>query len=200
MFWHLRVGVGRRQVSLFVAIALAVNAGISTRGHALQSPPSQSGEAIPPLVEAIWTQDVEKVKQLLADGADPDAKTNTVGSRIRPVWAWAIIARDDRSTELLLSKLKKVDSAEALLVAANRNDVSLARALFERGMPVDARAINGATPLLVAAASGHVATLRLLIERGSNVNLADNHSDTALMAAVPSRIDRVGQAPACGRR
>ena len=184
MFCHLHVGVGRHQVSLLIALALAVNAGITTRGHALQSPPSQSGEAIPPLVEAIWTQDVEKVKQLLADGADPDAKTNTVGSRIRPVWAWAIITRDDRSTELLLSKVKKVDSAEALLVAANRNDVSLARALFERGMPVDARAVNGATPLLVAAASGHVATLRLLTERGANVNLADNHSDTALMAAV----------------
>ena len=184
MSWHHPMVSGGAKLILCVTLSLAVQGGVDTRGHALQSPPSQSGEAIPPLVEAIWTQDVEKVKQLLADGADPDAKTNTVGSRIRPVWAWAIIARDDRSTELLLSKLKKVDSAEALLVAANRNDVSLARALFERGMPVDARAINGATPLLVAAASGHVATLRLLIERGSNVNLADNHGDTALMAAV----------------
>ena len=164
-------------MSLFIAIALAVTRAFVARSAS--SPylinPVKRFRACP----GNLAQDVEKVKQLLADGADPDAKTNTVGTRIRQVWAWAIIARDDRSTELLLSKLKKVDSTEALLIAANRNDVSLARALLEKGMSVDVLAINGATPLLVAAASGHVATLRLLIERGSNVNLADNHNDTA---------------------
>ena len=65
--------------------------------------------------------------------------------------------------------------------------MSLARALFERGVPVDARAVDGATPLLVAASSGHVATLRLLVERGAGVNLADQHGDTALRwATVPA--------------
>ena len=82
------------------------------------------------------------------------------------------------------SKVKTVDRAEGLLVAAHRNDVSLTRTLLEKGMPVDARGIDGATALLVAAASGHSDTLRLLIERGSSVNLADFHRDTALMAAV----------------
>ena len=149
---------------------------------------TQPSDAIPPLVAAIWSQDLEKVKQLLADGADPDAKTSGdqggTRGRDRPAWEWAIIARDDRATELLLSKLKRVDRPDALLVAANRNDMALARALFERGMPVDARGLDGATALLIAAASGHVDTLRLLIERGASVNLADDHSDTALMAAV----------------
>ena len=201
MFWHLRVGFGRRQVSPFIAIALAVNAGISTRGHALQSPPFPSNEAIPPLIEAIWSQDVDRVKRLLADGADPEAKTTvTLIGRDRPAWGWAITARDDVATELLLSKVKAVDRAEWFLVAAHRNDASLTRTLLDKSMPVDARAIDGATALLVAAASGHVEMLRLLVERGANVNLADNHSDTALMAAVPSWIDRVGQALARGWR
>ena len=182
MFLPLRGGVEPRHVILCIVISLTVISGIGTTGHALPVQVPQSSDAIPPLLEAIWSQDIEKVKQLLADGADPDAKTSSSGNR--PVWLWAIAARDHRATELLLSKVKTVDSANALLYAANRNDVSLARALFEKGMPADARAIDGATALLVAAASGHVDTLRLLLERGASVNLADDHNDTALMAAV----------------
>ena len=190
MPWHPRYGLKRRHGLLCIVISLTVNYGITTPGQALQPPLPQSGEAIPPLVEAIWNQDIEKVKQLLADGADPDAKTGSdqgaTRGRDRPAWEWAIIARDERATQLLLSKLKRVDRADALLVAANRNDVALARALFERGMPVDARGLDGARALLIAAASGHVEAVRLLIERGANVNLTDNHGDTALMAAVPA--------------
>ena len=181
----VREGLERRHLLRCIVILSAVVGAISPPGHALQSQPSQSSEAIPPLIEAIWSQDVERVKRLLADGADPDAKTTiTLVGRDRPAWGWAITARDDLATELMLSKVKTVDRAEGLLVAAHRNDVSLTRTLLEKGMPVDARAIDGATALLVAAASGHSDTLRLLLERGSSVNLADFHRDTALMAAV----------------
>jgi Ankyrin repeats (3 copies)/Squalene-hopene cyclase C-terminal domain len=181
----LREGLERRHLFRCVVILSAVIDAISPPGQALQSQPSESSKAIPPLIEAIWSQDLEKVKQLLADGADPHATTGiTVIGRDRPAWGWAITARDDGATSLLLSKVKKVDRAEGLLVAAHRNDVLLTRTLLEKGMPVDARAIDGATALLAAAASGHVEMLRLLIERGSSVNLADDHSDTALMAAV----------------
>lgn len=51
-------------------------------------------------------------------------------------------------------------------------------------MPVDARAIDGSTAVMIAAASGHLEMSRLLIERAANVNLADEHGDTAFMAAV----------------
>src|SRR5262245_31876886 len=185
---RLRDSIKRRQMILCIGVSLAVSTSISTRGHALQAPTPQNDQTIPPLIEAIWSQDFEKVKQLLADGADPNAKASSgqgpTTGRDRPAWAWAITARDERATELLLSKIRTVNSVEAFLVAANRNDIALARALFERGMPVDARGFDGATALLIAAASGHVEMLRLLIERGASVNLADDHSDTALMAAV----------------
>jgi hypothetical protein len=181
MFFLLR-GIEPRHVIRCVAVSLVVITGIGNSGHALSIQPQPSSEAIPPLVQAIWSQDIEKVKQLLADGADPDVKTASGGNR--PAWVWAITARDQRATELLLSQLTTVNRAEALLVAANRNDLPLAQTLFAKGMPVDARAIDGATALLVAAASGHVDTLRLLLERGASVNLADDHRDTALMAAV----------------
>lgn len=182
MFFLLRGGVEPRHVILCVAISLMVITGIGMTGDALSIQPAQSSEAISPLVQAIWSQDFEKLKQLLADGADPDETTTGGGNR--PAWTWALFAGDERVTGLLLSKLKRAERPYALLIAANRNDVSLARAVFEKGTPVDARAIDGATALLVAAASGHVDMLRVLIERGANVNLADDYGDTALMAAV----------------
>jgi Ankyrin repeats (3 copies) len=179
MSLHMSIGADRRKVISCSVTALVVS------GHAIMwSAPqiTQPADVIPPLVAAIWKHDLEAVKQLLAEGADPDAHTGDRGAR--PPWMWAIVARDDRATELLLSKVTKVDHAVALLYAANRNDIPLARALLARSMPVDARGIDGSSALMVAAASGHVDTLRLLIERAANVNLADDHGDTALMAAA----------------
>jgi Ankyrin repeats (3 copies)/Squalene-hopene cyclase C-terminal domain len=182
---QLRDSIKRRQMILCIGVSLAVNTSSNTRGDTLQTPTPQVDRTVPPLIEAIWSQDIERVQRLLADGADPNATTNIAAvGRDRPAWGWAITARDKAATELLLSKVKTVDRAEGFLVAAHRNDLSLMRTLLDKGMPVDARAIDGATALLVAAASGQVDAVRLLIERGSSVNLADDHSDTALMAAV----------------
>jgi Ankyrin repeats (3 copies)/Squalene-hopene cyclase C-terminal domain/Ankyrin repeat len=177
MSMHTSIGGDPRKVIGCSVIALVVS------GHAIMRSAlhgTQAADAIPPLVSAVWKQDLDTVKQLLAEGADPTA--HIVGDRA--AWMWAIVARDDRATELLLSKVTSVDHAVALLYAANRNDVPLARALFARNMPIDARAIDGSTALMIAAASGHLEMLRLLIDRGANVNLADDHDDTALMAAV----------------
>ena len=175
----MSVGADRRTMAVCTLIALVVSAHTIMRSAPQTTQPA---DAIPPLVAAIWKQDLDAVKQILAEGADPNAQTG--GPAARPAWMWAIVAHDNRATELLLAKMTRVDRAVALLYAANRNDVPLARALFARSMPVDARAIDGSTALMVASASGHVEMLRLLIDRGANVNLADDYGDTALMAAV----------------
>ncbi len=143
---------------------------------------TQAGDAIPPLIAAIWREDFDTLKRLVDQGADPNAHTG--GPAQRPAWMWAIVARDAPATELLLSRVSTVDRATALQYAANRNDVSLARTLLDKGLPVDARGLDRSTALLIAAASGHVDVLRLLIERGASVNAADDFGDTALMAAV----------------
>jgi ankyrin repeat protein len=152
-------------------------------------PPAQAGEAISPLLKAVWKQDLARVKQLLAEGEDPgknesSARRRNLGEEEAPPWVWAIRAGEDRATLLMLEKLKTVDRAEGLLLAAQRNDVKLARALLEREMPVDARAVNRATPLMIAASSGYVEMIKLLVERGANASIADEHGDTALMSAV----------------
>ena len=143
---------------------------------------TQAGDAVPPLIAAIWREDFDAVKRLVEQGADPNAYTASGAQR--PAWMWAIVARDAPATELLLSKVTTVERATALQTAANRNDASLARTLLDKGMPVDARGTDRSTALLIAAASGHVDVLRLLIERGASVNAADDFGDTALMAAV----------------
>src|SRR5688572_10516822 len=104
---------------LIILVALGFVSALSVSSVRTQDKqPSQSTEAIPPLIAAIWSQDVERVKRLLAEGADPDAKTTiTLVGRDRPAWEWAITARDDVATELLLSKVKAVDKAEGFLVA-----------------------------------------------------------------------------------
>jgi ankyrin repeat protein len=152
-------------------------------------PPAQTSEAISPLTKAVWKQDLASVKQLLAEGEDPgknesSARRRALGVEEAPPWLWAIRAGEDRATLLMLEKLKTVERAEGLLLAAQRNDVKLAVALLERGMPVDARAVNRATPLMIAASSGYVEMIKLLVERGANASIADEHGDTALMSAM----------------
>jgi ankyrin repeat protein len=158
-----------------LALARSINAMIAAQA-------TQAGDAIPPLIAAIWREDLDAVKRLVDQGADPSAHTG--GGAQRPAWMWAIVARDTRATELLLSKVKTVDRAAALQQAANRNDVSLARTLLDKGMPIDAQGFDRSTALLIAAASGHIDVLGLLIERGASVNAPDDFGDTALMAAV----------------
>ena len=196
MLWSLRDGVERSQVILCIVIAVTVTGGISAR-QTLRPQPPQSNETIPPLVEAIWSQDLERVKQLLADGADPDAKTTSGNNR--PAWAWAIAARDDRATELLLSKVKTVNGATALLVAANRNDVSLARALFARGMPVDARhrGRDRAAHRSGEQSCRHAPSADRTRRKCEPRRRPQRHSADERRA---SWIDRVGQAPARGWR
>jgi ankyrin repeat protein len=172
-----------RVLAAAIVVPVVISSLATQRARPDQGPPqAPQAEVIPPLVEAIWTQDVDAVKRLLDEGADPTATTVSGGGR--PAWQWAIVAREDRAVELLLAKVKKVDRANALLMAANRNDVQLTRALLDREMPIDGRATDGATAVMIAAASGYVETLGLLIERGADVKLQDQHGDTALSAAV----------------
>ena len=158
---------------------------------------SQHTEPIPALIEAVWNRDIERVKQLLDAGADPDIGSVTVDGI--PPWYWAIFTREDRAAGLMLENVKDANRplpqgvlprTYGLLMAANGNQLVIARALLDRGTPVDARARDNATALLIAASSGYADMLKVLIERGAAVNLQDDHGDTALMAAV-----RVGSLP-----
>jgi hypothetical protein len=175
--------------TLTAVVLINVTLGTIWAQRAPTPPPEQAREAVSPLLKAVWKQDLPNVKQLLDEGEDPgknesSAALRALGKEEAPPWLWAIRAGEEQAALLMLAKLKTVDRGEGLLLAAQRNDVKLARALLERGMPVEARAINRATPLMIAASSGYIETIKLLVEQGANASLADEHGDTALMSAV----------------
>jgi ankyrin repeat protein len=172
--------------STFCGVALIIVAA-----RAQTPPAAQVIEPVPPLIEAVWNRDIERVKQLLEGGADPDGRGVTEEGM--PPWYWAISNGEYRAAELMLERVKDAnrplpEGAQprryGLLMAANANQVGVARALMDKGIPVDARARDKTTPLMIAAAGGHLETVKLLIGRGAGINLQNDHGDTALMAAV----------------
>ena len=85
------------------------------------------------------------------------------------------------------------DGTPALLWAARRDDVGMARALPEAGAGATAETRIGVTPLRLAAINGSAAMLEVLLAAGADANaLLTAQGDTALMlAARTGRIDAI---------
>ena len=118
MSLHMSVSAHRREVTVCSLIALVVS------GHAMMRSAPQTtrpDDAIPPLVAASLERDLDAVKRLLAEGADPDAH---IGDRA--AWMWAIVARDDRATELLLSKVSRSTAQSLCCIGLYSRDLSRA--------------------------------------------------------------------------
>ncbi len=157
--------------------------------------------------------DLERVKELVAQGADVNG---SAGAREwgLPLW-WAAFrghldvaeylvscgARKDPFTaaamgdwDFVAARLDEqpslvhtvTSSGQTLLHWANRgNQVEFARRLLDHG--VDPNCLNdyGAAPLLYAAREGHVEFCRLLIENGANVNFrAEPNGKTPIREAA----------------
>ena len=78
------------------------------------------------------------------------------------------------------------DKDQALIVAAQRNDVVLARQLLKRGAGVQARNAQGRTALMAATYENHVEVAKLLIESGADVNAQDAMQNSPLLLAGAS--------------
>lgn len=75
-------------------------------------------------------------------------------------------------------------SAAALRRAAEQGDIPKLRALFDRGVDVNARDADDRSALLLAVLNGQAKVVELLLTRGANVNAADRNGTTPLQAAV----------------
>ncbi len=71
-----------------------------------------------------------------------------------------------------------------LLAAASAGDVEGARALFEKGVDLNAKDSFGNTALIYAAAGGHLALARWLVENGAQANVRNQIGVTALQRAL----------------
>jgi ankyrin repeat protein len=78
----------------------------------------------------------------------------------------------------------KID--QALIAAAEQNDVAGVQRLLAEGADVQARDGRGRTALLAATERNHVESARLLIDAGADVNAQDRKSDSPLLLAGAS--------------
>jgi hypothetical protein len=125
--------------------------------------------------------DVERVRELLKKGVDPNAK-NEYGWT--PLHVAALKGRVD-VVKLLLERgadpnAKNGDGKTPLHVAAIRGSVDVARLLLEHGADPNAQDKHGNTPLHDAVFEGHVGIVKLLLDHGADPTAKNKDGDTPL--------------------
>jgi uncharacterized protein len=149
---------------------------------------------------AVDLADTRTVSQLLVRGFDPNSRDE----KGQPALVLALMGGAQGVADLLLAHpqldpgLRNPVGESALMIAALKGNLPAAKALVERGSPlqhdgwaplhyaasapdekvlrllldrgvtVDAPAANGSTPLMMAANYGSEASVKLLLERGAN--------------------------------
>ncbi|MCM8794424.1 MAG: ankyrin repeat domain-containing protein [Candidatus Omnitrophica bacterium] len=118
------------------------------------------------LAEQILRNDMERARELLAQGADP-SKESLAG----PLLVVAAQAENPDFVSLLLEKGAKTEAADwtgktALIHAAEKGRLETARRLIAAGADVNARWKTNETALDMARKNGHAELAALLEERG----------------------------------
>ena len=158
-------------------IALAAAVAGSVAAFAIEAPADAGPDWRGPdgstaLQWAVYDGDVERVKALIADGADVMLANNYGANAMQ-------LAAEVANVELLTLLLDAGADADspnpegqtALMLVARTGNIEAARLLIERGANVDAREGWGEqTALMWAAARRHPAMMELLIANGADVD------------------------------
>jgi len=133
------------------------------------------------LFEAAKNDQSERVKSLLAAGAEVDAKDEKGITAL----LYASSEGHPQTVEALLDAGAEVDAPAndgmtALMVVAKGN-TEIAQALLDAGADVEARTQRGVTPLMVAVATGNTKIVQILLDVGADVDAEADHGLTALM-------------------
>lgn len=166
---------------------------LDTRGRGMYAAMSMNDEAYQvatPLFRALELGEAEKVKALLAAGADPNESQGE--DEDAALLVAALKGRADIAG-LLLEAGAKADYGDAygytpLMGAVCAHNLPLAKLLLGAGADVHkVCARSGATALHDAAAGGHLEIASALLEAGADPNAPENKEGlTALMCAVRS--------------
>lgn len=159
-------------------LALALALGLTAAAQVQAATPTDEIE------RAIVADNDLTVKSLLSQGISP----NTLTHKGMPALYAALQLESYRAAKALIEAPDlQVDQTTAkdetaLMMAAFRGQVDLAKRLIERGAAVNRK---GWTPLHYAATNGHVEMIRFLLTQGAEVNaLSPNESTPLMMAAM----------------
>ncbi len=141
----------------------------------------------PPLHDAVWKNEIARVKQLLAGGAE----VNALDSEGRtPLYLAADFGRMEIA-ELLIAKGGDVErqmkaKISPLYAASFKGHAAIVARLLKAGAKVDARADRDITALFGAAEGGNVAAAKLLLAAGADANARSGEyfPDTSLQLAA----------------
>jgi ankyrin repeat protein/Zn-dependent protease with chaperone function len=148
--------------TILLAAFLTVPTALVLTARAQTETSKPQGQARPPLHEATVAWDIEKIKSLLSQGVD-------------------VNARDNLGRTALHCACAKFDTPSD----------EIARLLITRGADVNARDNDGNTPLHVAAGEWDISKdlLDLLLAKGADINARNDDGQTPLHLASPANLD-----------
>jgi uncharacterized protein len=151
------------------------------------------------LITAAYENDVERARELIADGADVNAKDDTVQSAY--LIATSEVGDDPALLELTLANgadVRSLDSYDGtgLIRAADRGLTTIVARLLQTDIDVDHVNRLGWTALLEAIILGggdaaHITVVQLLVDAGADVNLPDGQGATPLAHAEQRNYDEI---------
>ena len=162
-----------------------------TQGRQHSPLPAQQKALDDMLMAALDSENIGKVDQLLAQGADPNA-IDKVGRSAVTNAAWR---GRSRMVALLLERGVDADARDdeghtALEWAAVNGYLDIVQSLLAAGCITDVPDSEGLTPLMRAAWNGYPAVVRALLDNGAAPDLRDFAGKSALDRAL-SQDDKV---------
>ena len=142
-------------------------------------------ENLPALHVAVREDNLDKVRELIAAGADVQA---TAKNGATPLM-FAAKNGNSEVVKLLLDSGANVLTQDdycwtPLLLAADSGSLEVVKLLLARGADVQTTDKDGRTALMKVAVSGNPEVVKLLLARGADVQAKDERGETALLKAV----------------
>jgi ankyrin repeat protein len=142
--------------------------------------------ADPPMIEAVKSGDVRRIRMLLASGADPNFAAPDGATPLH----WAAYLDRLEVAALLLEAGAQPDTPNRygvtpLLIACETASAPLVELLLRAGAAPNRASPEGETPLMLASRAGNLGAVKALLGRGADVNAREGwRGQTALMWAA----------------